>query len=112
MNAPAPAPNAMDIHVANQPPKPKKKPTKFEPGYCIEYGLKVCLRDPKTLQVIGVPCLFCIFIGKEDNRGQAAKRQQTAKIMIWDIFWPELHKSHHMKQHTSSWIDYQRLSKA
>ena len=107
MDAPAPAPNAVDIHVANQSPKPnkKKKLTKFQPGHCIEYSLEVCQRDPKTSQVIGVQCLFCIYIDKEDNRGQAAKRQRTANIMIWDIFRPEIYKSHHMKQHTSSWID-------
>ncbi|KAI2510986.1 hypothetical protein MHU86_3458 [Fragilaria crotonensis] len=75
-------------HVADRSPKPKKKPTKFQPGHCIEYGLEVCQRDPKTSQVIGVQCLFCIYIGKEDNRGQAAKRQRTANIFNvgWDAF--------------------------
>ena len=41
--------------VANQPPKPKKKPTKFQSGHTSsEYDLKVHRQcDPKLSQVIG-----------------------------------------------------------
>jgi hypothetical protein len=57
MNAPDPAPIAMDIPVANQPPKPKKKPTKFQPGHCIEYSFKMCQRNPKMVQVMIELCV-------------------------------------------------------
>lgn len=79
MNAPAPL-EAMHIPVANEPPKPKEKPTQFQPaGHCMgEYGLKVCQH---ILMFICLQCLFCIYIGKEeDNRSQAAKHQQTANM--------------------------------
>ena len=65
--APSPAPNAMDIPVANQSPKPKKEPTKFQPGHFIKSGHEVHQRNPKTSQVISVQCLFCIYICKENN---------------------------------------------
>ena len=31
--------------------------------------------------------------------------------MLWQVFRPELNRSHHAAQHTATWHDYMRLSK-
>ena len=92
-----------------------KKPNRkglFKDSYTIDYALRITECHTLTHQVLSVRCLFCIYLGREDNPGETRLRQQTANAKDWNgRFRTEKFKNHHEGQHPNAWRRYQVASK-
>ena len=79
-----------------------QRKTLFNPSHSVDFGLKVCERDPISKEVVSVVCLFCIHFGREEKIG--AKRKPTTNATYFKKpFRVDVYTRHFNQQHPTHW---------
>jgi hypothetical protein len=87
-----------------------KKGTPFQKAHALDFALEIVSTDAHG--DITVPCLFCLYHGRDVVEVSVAgrKRKQRSDIKYFTKpFSPFKYCSHHEGQHAASWTEYQGM---
>jgi hypothetical protein len=88
----------------------QKRTTPFQKAHASQYALEIVPRDLKG-EVDSALCLFCVYYGRADRKGEQLKRRRTENVKIWSVsLRPENYHPHHENGHRSEWVEYQKFS--
>lgn len=85
-----------------------KRTTRHIKGNDKKYGLEAVSRDPKTGDVAGIRCRFCVAFGRDPKVGQKRKPATTVHSWLAPFRYDNI-ENHLRSQHAVRWAQYSAL---